>query len=140
MPRRSGRPLVLVDLAVPRDIAPECGEVGGVHVFDLDDLERVVAETLDVRAEEVAAVELLAHDAAGEFARWLQAELATPHIRAMRERAEELRRREVEQFLTRMGHLSEADRARIDQLTRSIVSRVLHAPTMQLREAAELQR
>ena len=134
---RDGRPLVLVDLAVPRDIDPTCGEVPGVHVFDLDDLERVVADTLDVRAEEVDAVEELARDGADEFENWLRAEAATPQIREMRERAEALRQAELERFLARMTHLSAEDRQRIDQLTRGIVNRLLHAPTMQLREAAE---
>lgn len=98
---RDGRPLVLVDLAVPRDIDPACGEVAGVHVFDLDDLERVVAETLDVRAEEVDAVEQLALEGAAEFQQWLRAEAATPQIRAMRERAEQIRSAELERFLAR---------------------------------------
>jgi glutamyl-tRNA reductase len=128
---------VLVDLAVPRDIDAACGEVPGVHVFDLDDLERVVADTLEVRAEEVDAVEQLARDGADEFRQWLRAEAATPQIRAMRERAEQLRRAELERFLARMTHLGVEDRQRIDQLTRGIVNRLLHAPTMQLREAAE---
>ncbi len=137
MRARAGRPLVLVDLAVPRDIDPACGEVAGVHVFDLDDLERVVVETLEVRGEEVAAVEQLADEGTAEFVQWLRAEAATPRIREMRERAEELRRAELERFLTRMGHLDVEDRQRIDHLTRGIVNRLLHAPTMQLREAAE---
>lgn len=134
---RDGRPLVLVDLAVPRDVDPACGSIPGVHVFDLDDLERVVAETLDVRSEEVEAVERLAGDAAQEFERWLRAEAATPQIRALRDNAERIRAAELERFLARMGHLTAEDRQRIEQLTRGIVNRMLHAPTMQLREAAE---
>lgn len=134
---RAGRPLVLVDLAVPRDIDPECGALPGVHVFDLDDLERVVAQTLDVRTEEVAAVELLARGAAREFTDWLRAEAATPTIRSMRDGAEQLRRAELDRFFRSMDHLSAEDRERIEQLTRTIVNRVLHAPTMQLRAAAE---
>jgi len=137
MAQRSGRPLVLVDLAVPRDIEAECGTVPGVHMFDLDDLERVVAQTMDVRTEEVHAVEELASEAAAAFRDWLRAEAATPQIRAMRERAEQLRVAEMERFLARMTHLAPEDRQRIDQLTRGIVNRMLHAPTMQLREAAE---
>lgn len=137
MQQRGGRPLVLVDLAVPRDIDSACGALDGVHAFDLDDLERVVAETLEVRSEEVDAVERLARDAADEFVAWLRAESATPRIRAMRERAERVRRAELDRFLARMPHLTAADRDRIDQLTRSIVNRMLHAPTIQLRRAAE---
>lgn len=134
---RGGRPLVLVDLAVPRDIDPRCGALPGVHVFDLDDLERVVAETLHVRAEEVAAVEQLALEAGSEFSQWLRADAATPRIRAMRERAEAVRAAELERFFGRMQHLGVEERERIDELTRGIVNRVLHAPTIQLREAAE---
>ena len=137
MQQRDGRPLVLVDLAVPRDIDPACASIPGVHVFDLDDLERVVSTTLHVRSEEVAQVERLSRDGAEEFDAWLRAEAATPQIRAMRERAEDLRRAELERFLARMTHLAPEDRQRIDQLTRGIVNRVLHAPTMRLREAAE---
>jgi len=137
MQQRGGRPLVLVDLAVPRDIDPECAEIDGVHVFDLDDLERVVSETLHVRSEEIDAVEQLARDGTHEFLSWLRAEAATPQIRALRERAEQLRQAELERFLARMTHLAPEDRQRIDQLTRGIVNRLLHAPTMQLREAAE---
>lgn len=137
MSRRDGRDLVLVDLAVPRDIDPACGEIPGVHMFDLDDLERVVAETIEVRADEVEAVEQLASEGTREFRQWLRAEAATPRIREMRARAEEIRRAELDRLLARMEHLSEADRQRIDQLTRTIVNRMLHAPTMRLREAAE---
>jgi glutamyl-tRNA reductase len=137
MQARDGRPLVLVDLAVPRDIDPDCSELAGVHVFDLDDLERVVSETLHVRSEEVDAVEQMATDATQEFRAWLRAEAATPRIRAMRARAERLRREELERVLARMPHLAETDRKRIDRLTRSIVNRVLHDTTMQLRRDAE---
>ncbi|MCW2949244.1 MAG: glutamyl-tRNA reductase [Thermoleophilia bacterium] len=136
---RDGRPLVLVDLAVPRDIEPECGELPGVDVYDLDDLERVVSQTFEVRGDAVAEVEQLAADATDEFRRWLRAQQATPAIRAMRERAEAVRVTELERFLARMTHLSPEDQRRIDQLTRSIVKRMLHAPTVRLRQAAERQ-
>jgi glutamyl-tRNA reductase len=138
MRERDERPLVLVDLAVPRDIDPACGAIEGVHAFDLDDLERIVAQTLDVRSEEVDAVEQLATDAAREFAAWLRAERATPRIRAMRERAEQLRQQELSRVLERMPHVAAEDRERIDRLTRTIVNRVLHEQTVQLRRAAEL--
>jgi glutamyl-tRNA reductase len=137
--QRQGRPLVLVDLAVPRDIDPSCGELPGVDVFDLDDLERVVSQTFTVRGDAVAEVEQMASEATEEFGRWLRAQDATPAIRAMRERAEAMRAAELERFLARMTHLAAEDRRRIEQLTRSIVNRMLHAPTQRLREAAERQ-
>ncbi len=137
MRARQGRQLVLVDLAVPRDIEPECGAIAGVHAFDLDDLERVVAQTLDVRSDEVAQVQRIARDATVEFSAWMRAERATPRIRAMREHAEQLRRDELANVLDGMPHLSDEDRSRIDELTRSIVNRVLHEQTLQLRSVAE---
>lgn len=137
MQRRAGRPIVLVDLAVPRDIDAACGDVEGVHVFDLDDLERVVADTLDVRGDAVDDVARIAAEGADAFARWLRALDATPAIRELRERAERERRSELDRFLARHAHLDAADIDRIDRLTRSIVNRVLHAPTVRLREAAE---
>jgi glutamyl-tRNA reductase len=134
---RRGRPITLVDLAVPRDIDAACSEIDGVHAFDLDDLERVVAQTLDVRCEEIEAVEQLAADATQEFDAWLRALAVTPQIRKLRDQAEQLRSSEVERALARMPHLEAADRERIEQLTRTLVKRMLHEPTMQLRRAAE---
>lgn len=137
MRRRGGRPIVLVDLAVPRDIDAACAEVEGVHVFDLDDLERVVADTLDVRGDAVDHVARIAAEGVDAFGRWLRALDATPAIRELRERAERERRAELDRFIARHAHLAEADIERIDRLTRSIVNRVLHAPTVRLRQAAE---
>jgi len=137
MAERNGRPLVLVDLAVPRDIDPACGAIPGVHVFDLDDLERVVAETLHVRDGAIEAVERIVYEGSDGFLRWLRAQSAAPAIRELRERAEELRVAELERFLARMSHLAPEDQQRIDLLTRGIVNRLLHAPTVHLREAAE---
>ncbi|MCW2956913.1 MAG: glutamyl-tRNA reductase [Thermoleophilia bacterium] len=139
MAERPERPLVLVDLAVPRDIDATCAEIANVHVFDLDDLERVVAETLDVRTDAVEDVEEMARGGAEEFARWLRSLAATPAIREMRDRAEELRTSELERFLARMPHLTVEEQQRIDQLTRGIVNRLLHEPTVRLREAAAEQ-
>jgi glutamyl-tRNA reductase len=137
MARRDGRELVLVDLAVPRDLDAACGELAGVHMFDLDDLERVVAETLEVRGDAIDEVAALADEATDTFVRWLRSLNATDAIRELRERAERERRAELERFLARHAHLAAEDIERIDRLTRTIVNRVLHTPTVKLREAAE---
>lgn len=138
MEARGGRALVLVDLAVPRDIDPSCGSIDGVHAFDLDDLERIVAQTMDVRSEEVAAVDALARDAATQFAAWLRGERATPQIRAMRERAETRLREELDDLMQQHATLTSEQRMHIEQLTRRIVNGVLHEQTVRLRQAAEL--
>jgi glutamyl-tRNA reductase len=137
MARRGGRPLVLVDLAVPRDVDPAVGDVPGCHLFDLDDLEHVVAETMQLRGRELEAVETIIRQVADEFVQWRASRPAVPAIVELREAAEALRRAEFERFERRTPHLAPEDRRRVEQLTRSIVNRLLHAPTEQLRQRAE---
>lgn len=137
MHRRGGRALVLVDLAVPRDIDEACRAVPGVHLFDLDDLERVVGETRSTRAGEVAAAELVVEEEAALFASWRRQRGAAPAIRVLRDTAEQIRSEELRRAQGRFAHLAPVDQARIEQLTRAITQRMLHEPTMHLREAAE---
>lgn len=137
--RRAGRPIVLVDLAVPRDIDPAIAGLDGCHLFDLDDLEQVVLDTLDVRAGELDVACGLVADAAASFMGWWRSQDALPAIMAMRTRAEQVRAAEVDRFLRRMEHLAPGDRDRVEQLTRTIVAKLLHEPTVRLREAVAEQ-
>ncbi|MBC7645356.1 MAG: glutamyl-tRNA reductase [Thermoleophilia bacterium] len=134
--QRNGRDLVLVDLAVPRDIEPGVGELPGCHLFDLDDLEHVVAETLHARASVLAEATVIVDAAAAAFAAWRREQEATPAIIAMRSAAEQIRSEEFARFARRMAHLAPEDRSRIEQLTRSITNRMLHTPTEHLRSRA----
>jgi len=134
--RRGGRDLVLVDLAVPRDIEAGVGELPGCHLFDLDDLEHVVAETLHARASVLAEARAIVDTASTAFSTWRRAQQATPAIIAMRSAAEQIRRDEFDRFDRRLGHLTPDDRLRVEQLTRSITNRLLHAPTEHLRSRA----
>lgn len=131
-----GRPLVLVDLAVPRDIEPGAGDLPGCHLYDLDDLGVVVADTRASRAGEVAHATDLVRCAAREFATWRRTLVAVPAIRALREHAERIRTAEFDRFAAKIGHLAPEDVRRIDQLTRSVVNKLLHQPTVRLRSEA----
>jgi glutamyl-tRNA reductase len=124
----------MVDIAVPRDIDPACRQVEGVHLYDIDDLEAAAEANLEARRREVEAVEAIVTDESQRFDAWLATHSVTPTIAALRSRAEETRRAEVERTLARMDHLSDADRRRIEAMTRSLVNRLMHEPVTRLRE------
>ena len=136
MAARGGRPMVMVDISVPRDIDPAVGEVPGIALFDIDDLERVVELNLNGRRLEAERGEDLVMDAVDAFAAWTRGRAAAPAIMTMRAQAETLRRAELERAESHWEGLTEADRERLDHLTRSLVNKLLHGPTVWMREAA----
>ena len=137
MAARAGRPMVIVDIAVPRDVDAGVADIAGVALLDIDDLERVVEANLNGRRLEARRVEGYVREASGAFAAWRAGRRADPAISALRARAEEIRRAELDRAADGWEGLSAADRARLDALTRRIVNKLLHEPTVALREAAE---
>ena len=134
MTSRPERPLLLVDIAVPRDVEGAAREVANVHLFDIDDLESAATANLEARRREVAAVERIVEDEAGHFEVWLGQQKTTPTIAALRQRAEATRKAELERTLARLGHLSDADRKRIEAMSDALVKRLLHEPVTRLRQ------
>jgi glutamyl-tRNA reductase len=137
MTARAGRPMVVIDISVPRDIDPAVAEIDGVALFDIDDLERVVEMNLNGRRLEAERGEDLVMDAVESFTAWTRGMAAAPAIMTMRAQAEQLRRAELARLDGQWEGLSDADRARLDHLTRSLINKLLHAPTVWMREAAE---
>lgn len=129
-------PLLIVDIALPRDVDPAVGEVDNVFLYDLDDLQQVVEGTLERRRSEVAVAESIIQQGVEDFWHWYRGRNVVPMIRALRGRAEAVRRSEVERVLRGLQHLSEDDRRRVEGLTRQLLAKVLHTPTTRLREAA----
>jgi glutamyl-tRNA reductase len=133
MAKRDGNPLLLIDIAVPRDIDPACGELDGVTLYDIDDLQAVVARNLDSRAGEIPRANELVEEEIHRFARWLGQLDSLPVVSALREQANTL----VEQVLAenegRWESASPRDRARIEAIARAVASRLLHEPTIRLR-------
>jgi glutamyl-tRNA reductase len=133
MAKRDGRPLLLIDIAVPRDIDPGCGELDGVSLYDIDDLQAVVARNLNSRADEIPRASELVEEEIHRFARWLGQLDALPVVSALREHSNAL----VEQVLAendqRWESASPRDRARIEAIARAVASRLLHEPTIRLR-------
>ena len=135
MRERPGRPMVLIDIAVPRDLEAEIASVPGVRLYDIDDLERVVEVNLNGRMREAELAEAIVLGEAGRFTEWRRTLSVVPTISALRERAEQIRTTELTRVAGQWESMSEADRDRVEQLTRSIVNTLLHEPTVRLRAA-----
>jgi glutamyl-tRNA reductase len=131
---RRGRPLFLIDLAVPRDLDPGIHELPGCYLYDIDDLQAVVAESLAGRRTEAARAEEIVAAEAERFRAWQASLDVVPAIASLRARAEEIRARELAR--ARLGGLSEQDRRAVESLTAQIVSKLLHLPTVRMKEAA----
>lgn len=133
-PRGLSRPLLMVDIAIPRDIEPEVGRLPSVHLFNVDDLQKILDEILDQRRAAAAAAEELVAGEAAVFGSWQRSLTAVPAIRALRELGERVGRREVDRYMERNP---QADRSEIERLVRRVVNQILHEPTTMLRDAAE---
>ncbi|HET9675717.1 MAG TPA: glutamyl-tRNA reductase [Gaiellaceae bacterium] len=133
---RRGRPLFLIDLAVPRDLDPAINEVDGCYLYDIDDLEAVVAESLGARRREAAAAERIVAEEAEQFRTWQASLDVVPAIASLRARAEEIRQGELAKAEARLGDLSEAERRAVESVTAQIVNKLLHLPTIRMKEAA----
>jgi glutamyl-tRNA reductase len=133
---RDGRPLVVIDLAVPRDVDPGVGDLPGVVLHDIDALERVVMRNRAARANEAEQGEAIVAAEAERFRRWLAALDVVPAITGLRERAEAIRVAELARFEGRWDALGPRDRELVERLTRSIVRKLLHEPTVRLKDGA----
>lgn len=136
MGSRDGRPLLLVDLAVPRDIDPEVRKLPGISVLDIDDLQLVVERNAASRADEGLKAERILNAELDLFERWVESLEVLPAIVALRERAEEIVRRVLAENEDRWMNLSDADRDRVEAVTRAVAQRMLHEPTLRLKEMA----
>lgn len=136
MSDRDGRPLLLIDLAVPRDIHPTCRDLPGVSLYDMDDLQSLVERNVSSRAAEAHQAERILRSELGRFDGWLAAQDVTPTIAALRERADEVVERVLAENDERWEGLTDADRARLQTAARAIASRLLHEPTLRLKRDA----
>ena len=132
---RKGRPLFLIDLAVPRDLDPAINELDACYLYDIDDLESVVAASLAGRRREAARAEAIVAEEAESFREWQASREVVPAIASLRAWAEEIRAGELARVRGRLG-LSEAQEEAVESITAQIVNKLLHPPTVRLKEAA----
>ena len=137
MQQRRGRPLCLIDIAVPRDIEPSVRDLPGISLYDMDDLQREVARNIGVREAEAVRARALIEEEVERFDRWLASLDVVPTIAALRERADAIVEQVLRENEPRWESLTEADRERVGLLARAVVSRVLHEPTVRLKDATE---
>ncbi len=133
---RKGRPLFLIDIAVPRDLDPAIHDLDGCYLYDIDDLESVVAETLAGRRREAGRAEAIVLDEAERFRAWEASREVVPAIASLRALAEEIRESELDRARARLERLTEAERRAVEAVTSRIVDKLLHVPTVKMKEAA----
>jgi glutamyl-tRNA reductase len=133
---RGGEPLLIVDVAVPRDIDPAVGELSGVTLLDMDDLRAFVDAGLDERRRAAAEVQLALEDELERFVSVASAREVAPLIASLRGRAEAVRQGELERFAARLAELDDREREAVEALTLGIVGKLLHDPTVELKDAA----
>jgi glutamyl-tRNA reductase len=129
--------MLIIDISVPRDIDPAIAQVPSVVLHDIDDLERVVEANLNGRRLEAVIGEQIVSDAVNGFSEWRSGLVAAPAIRELRDHAEEIRRGELDRMGTSWESLSDADRERLEALTKAIVNKILHEPTVRARAAVQ---
>jgi glutamyl-tRNA reductase len=132
VPSQRRRPLFFIDIAVPRDVDPAVHALDGCYLYDIDDLEAVVAETLSDRRVEAAQAEQLVALEAERFRDWRASLEVVPAISALRSHAEEIRAAE----LAKLGGLSDRERRTVEAATSQILNKLLHLPTVRMKEAA----
>jgi glutamyl-tRNA reductase len=133
---RGDRPLLVVDIAVPRDIDPSVAELPGVTLLDMHDLRRFAQAGVQEREREVRAVERIVVDEVDRFLEARSGRAAAPLVAALHARAEELRQAELERFRSRLAGLDPRQRAAVEALTRGLMAKVVHEPSVKLKDTA----
>jgi len=137
MPPSRARPLFLIDIAVPRDVDPRAGEIEQVFLYNIDDLQAVVRENVARRGAEVGRAEQIVEEAVQKFSAWHRARGAVPTIVALRQRFEAIRKAELERLEPKLAGLPPEARARVDDITRLLIEKLLLHPTEQLKNAED---
>lgn len=134
MKGRKNAPIFLVDIAVPRDIAPDVESLNGVFLYNIDDLQAVIASNLADREREAEKVELIIESEIETFTGWLGSLDIVPTIAALKKRAEMIRTEEVAKALSKMTELNDKDKNEVNALAKVILSKILHEPIVKLKE------
>jgi glutamyl-tRNA reductase len=136
---RRHRPMLMIDLAVPRDVEAEASELDDVFLYSVDDLGKIVQEGFDQRQAAVAQAEAIISAGVHDFMHWLETREVVPTVRALRDHAERMRRHELERALKLLARGEHAEKI-LEQLSHSLTNKFLHAPTSALNEAQAKER
>jgi glutamyl-tRNA reductase len=134
--QRMNRPIFLIDISVPRNIDPAVRPIDNAFLFDIDDLQMRVEQNREERLQEAEKAEHMVQDEVVVLRQWLKSLEVTPTIVALRERTEEIKRRETDKALNRLQHLSPEDRAAIEAMASAIVNKIVHGTMVTLKSEA----
>lgn len=137
MARRRNRPMFFIDIAVPRDVDTAMNDVDGVFVYDIDDLQQVVASHLSDRKKEAAKAEDIVKIEVERFAQRMQTLDVVPTILSLQEYLEDIRQAEIDRYRSRLGQVSSEQEAAIDAMTRAMINKIMHTPIVALKSAAK---
>jgi glutamyl-tRNA reductase len=137
MGERRGRPLLLIDIAVPRDVEADCAELDGVSLYDIDDLQAVLARNISTRESETPRAQEIVEEEIHRFARWLGQVETLPTVSALREHGNAIVEQVLAENAGRWESPTPRDLARIEAVARAVMSRLLHEPTIRLRSLSE---
>jgi glutamyl-tRNA reductase len=133
MGRRRRDPLFMIDIAIPRDVEAGAGDIEQVFLYNVDDLQTIVQENLSRRSAEIERAEEIVAEDVGRFMAWRRSRTVVPTVVALRQRFETIRRAELQRLDSKLGGLDMEARARVDEVTRLIVEKLLLEPTEQLK-------
>lgn len=133
---RGGRPLCILDIALPRDVEPAVGELDNVFLYDLDDLKSAAAANLERREEDVPAAERIIAEEVGKYWEWVAGLAAVPVVRGFREEMDRLRSTELAAAMRRLGAVSPEQAEVVEHFSKSLMNKFLHEPSVRLRAAA----
>lgn len=133
---RRDNPIFLVDIAVPRDIEPEVGNIPGVILFDIDDLQNVIDRNLDERKRAAVQAGVIIEEEIAEFLKWLGSRFVVPTIIAYKEKVMSIKDTEVKRAMNKLGNISDKDRKTVESLANSIVNQLIHEPIVNLKESS----
>jgi glutamyl-tRNA reductase len=138
--RRGGRPLCILDLGVPRDVEPAVGQLENVFLYDLDDLQAVARQAAAERRRDIPAAEHIVSEEVERFWAWYGGRVVVPVLTELRDRLEAVRQAELERALRRLPGLGPEERRHIEHFSHALVNKLLHQPTIALKQAAEAGR
>jgi glutamyl-tRNA reductase len=137
MKARRQRALFIIDIAVPRDVEGEAGDLEQVFLYNIDDLRAVVQENLSRRGSEASDAEKIVAQEVGKFVGWLNSRGAVPTIVALRQRFETIRQSELKRLEPKLAGLPPEARAKVDEITRLLLEKLLINPTEQLKAISD---
>lgn len=137
MKERRHKPVFIIDISVPRNIDPEINKIDNVYLYDVDDLQGVVDSNVEGRQKEAEKAEAIIADEIETFQKWQSSLDAVPTIVALRDRADAIRKEELEKLLNKLSGLGEKEKKEIEYMANAIINKLIHPPTIALKEDSE---